>query len=255
MSTRIKFVGRTDFRDAVLFTGLPGIGLVGKIAVDYILKQVKAEKVAEIHSDFFPPSVQTNNGLVELIKDEVFVFNFKGRDFLFLAGPVQPTLDSRSGSMGEHYEFSRAIFDSLKDKGLVEVCTLAGLNIGEKRMHSTPNVIAAATDKKNSEQWKELGAVTDKQIGLISGTAGLLLGLAKEAGMQGVCLMGETNARLIYGDPGASKKLLELLKKAYGFDFELTKMEKEAKEIEKAFAELNKQLDENDEDDSLSYVR
>src|SRR3989344_8558762 len=109
MTTHVKFLGKPKFKGAILFTGLPGIGLVGKICVDYMLKQFKAEKIAEIHSDFFPPSVQTENGLVELIKDELHHFRFEGKDYIFLSGPVQPALDPKFGSMQEHFEFSAAI--------------------------------------------------------------------------------------------------------------------------------------------------
>ena len=69
--------------------------------------------------------------------------------------------------------------------------------------------------------------------------------------------MGETNARLIYGDPGAAKTVLELIIKRFGFSVEMKKMEQESKEIEKAFSQLNEQLE--DQEDSppsgLTYVR
>jgi len=81
--TKVRFLKQNKFNDAILFTGLPGIGLVGKITVDYLLKQFNAEKVAEITSDSFPPSVHTKGGLVELIKDEIYLYRFKNRDFLF----------------------------------------------------------------------------------------------------------------------------------------------------------------------------
>ncbi|HLC92653.1 MAG TPA: PAC2 family protein [archaeon] len=256
MTTHVKFLGKPKFKGAILFTGLPGIGLVGKICVDYMLKQFKAEKIAEIHSDFFPPSVQTENGLVELIKDELHHVRAQGKDYIFLSGPVQPALDPKSGSMQEHFEFSAAIINSLKDKGLVEICTLAGINVGERRMHFEPRVVVAATGKKKLEEWKKLGAISDKPIGLISGVAGLLLGLGKEDGIDGSCLMGETNARLVYGDPGAAKKLVEILVKRFGFKIDMTKMDNEAKEIEKAFADLSKQFEDREEGPAnLTYVR
>jgi hypothetical protein len=256
MPTSVKFVSNKKFKDAVLFTGLPGIGLVGKICVDYLLKQFKAEKVAEIHSDFFPPSVQTENGIVEMIKDEIYYLDFGGKDFLFISGPIQPTLDGRYSSMQEHFEFSRSIIESLKGRGLGEICTLAGINIGDKRMQVEPRVVVAATNKKKLEEWKKLGAVSDRPIGMISGVAGLLLGIGKEEGIEGACLMGETNARMIYGDPGAAKKVVEILIKRYGFKVDMTSMDREAKEIEKAFAELNKQFEEHEDTPAhLSYVR
>ncbi|PIN85155.1 MAG: hypothetical protein COV47_03620 [Candidatus Diapherotrites archaeon CG11_big_fil_rev_8_21_14_0_20_37_9] len=255
MVTQIKFIKNKKFNNAVIFTGLPGIGLVGKICVDYMLKQLKAQKIAEITSDSFPPSVQTKKGLVDLIKDEIFHYSVNGQDYLFLSGPVQPSLDMRNGS-AEHYDFSSSIISALKEMGVTKICTLAGINVGEKRMHAEPRVIVAASDQKLLDEWKTLGAVNDRPVGLISGAAGLLVGLGKDEGMQGVCLMGETNARLVYGDPGAAKKILELLIKKYGFELEMKKMDEESKEIEKTFSALAKQLDDvSDEQDELSYVR
>ncbi|MFH1696372.1 MAG: PAC2 family protein [Candidatus Diapherotrites archaeon] len=258
MSTEIKFFKEMKFKNAVLFTGLPGIGLVGKICVDYMLKQLKAQKVAEITSDSFPPSVHTEHGLIDLIKDELYYATSKGRDCLFLAGPVQPSLDMRIGGVKEHYEFAQAIVDKLSALGVTEIVTLAGINIGEKRMSSAPKVVAAATKKEFIAEWKKIGAIADRPEGLISGAAGLVLGIAKERGIHGTCLMGQTNARLVYGDHGAAKEILKLLVKKYDFKIDMGMMEKEAKQIEAAFTALAKQFEEREEKppaEGLSYVR
>ena len=164
MGTTIRFFKDEKFNDAVLFTGLPGIGLVGKICVDYLLKQLKAKKVAEIWSDSFPPSVHTQGGLLDLIKDEIYHMRFEGKDFLFLAGPVQPSLDVRMGSMAEHYEFAEAIINSIAHRGVKEIITLAGINVGEKRMVLEPKVIVAASSEKVLAQWKKLGAVSQPRL-------------------------------------------------------------------------------------------
>ena len=259
MVTKVKFLKKLRLKKAVLFTGLPGIGLVGKIAVDYMLRQLKAEKIAEITSDSFPPSVHTKNGLIDLIKDEIFYFKNKSSDFLFLAGPVQPALDARGFSMAEHYEFAQAIVDELGKVGVTEIYTLAGLNIGDKRIAFEPKVIIAATNKQLLSDWKKFGVIADRPEGLISGAAGLLLGVGKDQGMEGACLMGETNAKLIYGDQGSAKKIIELLVKKYGFKIDMGKIEKEAKEIEASFSQLAKQLEGTQEEEApqqgLTYVR
>lgn len=265
MATHVKFLKKAKLRNPVLFTGLPGIGLVGKIAVDYLLKQLKTEKIAEIYSDSFPPSVHTKTALIELIKDEIFVFRGnKKQDFLFLAGPVQPTLDFRMGSAQEHYEFAEQIVKSMKESGVKQIYTLAGINIGEKRMEKESEVIVAASSKKILEEFEKSGAKVDKKEGLISGAAGLIVGVGQMHGLEGACLMGETNANLVYGDHGAAKKIIELLVKRFSFKVEMSGIAKEAQEIEKAFKQLSKQLQElrerEMEDDEkpkggLSYVR
>lgn len=257
--TKIKFLKKKKFKNAVLFSGLPGIGLVGKIAVDYMLKQVKAEKIAEITSDSFPPSVHTKNSVIELIKDSFYHFKVKGKDYVFLAGPVQPALDASISAAKEHYEFANEIVLAAKSLGVTEIYTLAGINVGEKRMSSEPKVIIAATDKKILDSFKKLKAIEGHEEGLISGAAGLIIGLGLEHNIKGACLMGETNARLIYGDHGAAKKIIELLSSKFGFKIKMDQIEKESKEIEKAFQQLNKQLEAEQQEDipekGLPYVR
>ncbi len=260
MPTKIKFLKELKLKNAIMFTGLPGIGLVGKIVVDYLLKEFKAVKFAEIFSDSFPPSVHTKNGLIELIKDELYYYSLKDQDFVFLAGPVQPALDYRVGSAEEHFEFAEKIIEACKKLGVAKIITLAGLNVGDARLENNPQIIVAATSKKILTEFTEVGAKEDKPEGLISGAAGLLLGIGLQHGLEGCCLMGETNAKLIYGDPGAAKALLELLMKKYGFTVKLDKITKEAKEIEKAFKQLAEQMEASQEEEEtpkegLTYVR
>lgn len=258
MGTEIVFLKKPKLKNAVLFTGLPGVGLVGKIAVDYLLKEFNAEKIAEIYSDSFPPSAHTVEGIIELISDALYLYEFNGRHFLFLAGPVQPSLNLAFGTGKEHYEFASKIVEVCEKLKVKEIYTLAGINVGDKRMEEEPEIIAAVTDNKLVKEWK--GVKVNKKGGLISGAAGLIPGLAREKGIKGACLMGETNARLIYGDHGAAKKLIELLVKKYGFKVDMKGIKKEAKHIEEAFSQLSKQLEERREDEhppktGLSYVR
>jgi len=258
MVTKIVFLKKKELKEPIFLIGLPGIGLVGKICVDYLLKQFKAEKIAELTSDSFPPSVHTFDAQIELIKDELYYCSINGKDFLFLAGPVQPSLDFHAGSAHEHYEFARAIIEAVAQFGVKKVFTLAGINIGEQRMVKEPQIVAAATSKKLLAELKKLGAITQSQDGLISGAAGLILGIAKEKGIEGACLMGETNASLIYGDHGAAKKLIEYLVKLFGFSVKMEEIEKESKNIERAFTQLAKQFEQEEEKpskDGLSYVR
>lgn len=258
MSTKIVQLKKQKLSNPILFVGLPGIGLVGKICVDYFLKQFKAELIAEIYSDSFPPTVHTKQGQIELIKDQIYAYKFKNRHFLFLAGPVQPSLDFRTGSSQEHYDFAETVTEAVKKMGVKQIFTLAGINIGDKRMETQPKVIAAATSKKLLEEFKALGAKSDSKEGLISGAAGLILGIGMQKGIEGACLMGETNARLVYGDHGAAKKLIELLAKKFGFKVDMQSIEREAKNIEAAFEKLAKQFEEVEEKmppEGPSYVR
>jgi len=258
MPTQVFIMEKPPVKDGIVFIGLPGIGLVGKIVVDYLVKELKPKKIADVLSDSFPPAVITKHGVVEMFSDHIYFLNYKGQAFYFVAGPVIPNWDQNVSNTGDQYDFSRTLVAAFKELNITTICTIAGLNIGEERMKKTPHVVAAATDKKTLEDWKKSGANVDQPEGTIWGHAGLLLGIGKTQGIPGVCLMGETSARLVYGDPGASKSVLELLMKKYGFKIKMDKIEAETKEIETAFQKLaetmqaeeagNKKLD-------LSYVR
>lgn len=258
MATSIVYVKKPKLSSPVLLVGLPGIGLVGKICVDYFLKQLKTELLAEIYSDSFPPAVHTKKGEIELIKNQLFSFRLGKRHVLFLAGPVQPSLDFRAGSGTQHYDFAETIVQAVKKLGVKQVFTLAGINIGDKRMGKQPSVVVAATSKKLLHDLESLGAKSDPNEGLISGAAGLILGIAQQHGIEGACLMGETNARLVYGDHGAAKKLIELLVRKFGFKVNMQSIERDAKGIEQAFQKLARQFEEVEEKmppEGPSYVR
>ncbi|MEM2539346.1 MAG: PAC2 family protein, partial [Candidatus Bathyarchaeia archaeon] len=42
-----------ELKNPILIEGLPGLGMVGKIAVKYLIKQLKARKFAELYSPHF----------------------------------------------------------------------------------------------------------------------------------------------------------------------------------------------------------
>ncbi|MBW2985994.1 PAC2 family protein, partial [Candidatus Woesearchaeota archaeon] len=109
----IEFTGKKPkLKNPVLIEGLPGIGNVGKLAMDFLIEEVKAKKIAEFTSFSFPHSVFINEeNLVELPTIEVYYKKFKNKkkDLLLLAGDVQP-IDERSC-----YEFSSKVLDIVQD--------------------------------------------------------------------------------------------------------------------------------------------
>jgi len=54
MKTMVREILKIDAEASILIEGLPGLGMVGKIAVKYLIKQLKAKKFAELYSPHFP---------------------------------------------------------------------------------------------------------------------------------------------------------------------------------------------------------
>ncbi len=240
-----------NLKKPILFVGLPGIGLVGKIAVDYLVKELspKPVLVGKIFSDSFPPAVHEKNSVLELIYNEIYLYKTKTRDFLFVAGPVQPVLGNILNS-NQHYEFSRVLADFSKKYKVAEIYTLAGLNIGDKRITAKPKVMCVSTDLKTKQNLdkkkiKNIDFHNKGQDALISGVAGLLLGLSYNLyKIPGFCLMGETNSKLTYGDPASAKQLVEIIINLFKLKIDLKKIDESAKKIEKSFSDISKNLEE-----------
>ena len=123
----IKQLSKIDKpKDSILIEGLPGMGNVGKVAIDFIIDSVKAKKLYEIYSTKFPHSVFINErNMVELPKIEIYYKYFKNKLFLFLTGDVQP-LDEESS-----YEFCNSILDIAQKFKSSEIITLGGIGLSE----------------------------------------------------------------------------------------------------------------------------
>ncbi|MCK9292995.1 MAG: PAC2 family protein [archaeon] len=267
MVTNIDIVKKLKrkLKDPVLFVGLPGIGLVGKIAIDYLVKELnpKPNLFAKIYSDTFPPAVHVKNSILEAITDDFYLYSLNQRDYLFLVGPVQPPLGNILNSF-QHYEFSEKIAEFAKKLNIKEIYTFAGLNVGDRRIVEAPKVYAVCSDEKiknslTTKRIKDLIFEKNNKDTLISGVSGLLPGISYyKYNISGVCIMGETNGRLTFGDHGSAKKTLEIISKLFPqLKFDLKKINEDAKKIEQSFNLISKKIDSisKKEDSPSNYIR
>ena len=77
----VKYVSKKPkLNDPLLIEGLPGIGNVGKLAVEHLIDSINATKFAELYSKDFPPQVFINpDGTIELVKNEFYFWKKKKR--------------------------------------------------------------------------------------------------------------------------------------------------------------------------------
>jgi uncharacterized protein (TIGR00162 family) len=225
----IKYVDKKPkLKNPILIEGLPGIGNVGKLAVEHLIDSVKAKKFAELYSKDFPPQVFINiDGTIELVKNEFYYWKAKKknqRDLILLTGDYQGL-----SSHGQ-YELVEKILDIAEEFGVKEIFTLGGYGLGHEIRD--PKVLCATTDKHLVNTMKKHGAIFKKNEpgGGIVGASGLLLGLGQLRGLQGTCFMGETPGYLV--DPKSAKAVLNILMKITNVEVNLSALEKKAKEIE-----------------------
>ncbi|MEM0493283.1 MAG: proteasome assembly chaperone family protein [Candidatus Thermoplasmatota archaeon] len=225
----VKYIAKVPkLRSPLLVEGLPGIGNVGKVAVEHLIEMIKATKFAELYSKDFPPQVFINtDGTVKLVNNEFYYWKAKKknqRDLILLTGDYQGL--SASGQ----YELAETILDICESLGVRELFTLGGYGLGYEVKE--PSVLFATTNKDLVDKIKKYGAVFRKNEpgGGIIGASGLLLGLGKLRGFEGVCFMGETPGYLV--DPKSAKAVLKIITKIMNIDIDLSQLERKAKEIE-----------------------
>src|SRR3989344_6049318 len=114
-----RFEKKPSLKNPVLVEGLPGIGNVGKVAVDLMVDNLKAKKYCDFFSYTLPHSVFVNEkNLVELPKISLYYKRLKKQDILILAGDMQPVDEVSS------YEFCDAMLDVCQEFDCKEIVTL-----------------------------------------------------------------------------------------------------------------------------------
>ena len=232
IETTIVEKAKLKLRNPVLIEGLPGIGLVGKIAADHLIAELKGEKVAELYSPHFPHQVlMQKNGVMRMIKNKIYLVRGKKRDLLVLVGDVQAVTSEAQ------YEVTGKILDYMQKKGVKLTITLGGYGMG--KVQASPRVFGIASHKRMVEEYKKYGIVFGESRGSIIGAAGLLLGLGKIRGMEGVCLMGETHGGFV--DPKSAQAVLDVLCKILEIKVDVKKLDERAKESEQFAKKMEKE--------------
>lgn len=235
MTTRIVTFKRPRLKNPVLVEGLPGIGNVGRISAGYLVEQLGAEKFAELYSSHFLHSVLLHeNSVIHLLRNEFYYWKAKEpkqRDLIILIGDTQ-SLDPEG-----HYEIAEQVLSFAKRFGVKEIITLGGFSV---RSITKPKVVGAVSREELIERYKPYGIEFRAEIGTITGAAGLLLGMAKYYGMEGLCLLGETIGIPPLPDPRSAQAVLSTLCKILNLKLDMSKLERKIAEMERFIERLQK---------------
>lgn len=237
MDMKVKFnlVKEIKPKESILVSGLPGIAYIGKLSVDYLIKELEAEIIGEVYSQFFPPYVLiTNDGLVELLRNEIHYVNVDKKDIFFFTGNTQ------AASPEGQYILADEVLSKLVDFNVKRVYSIAAFLTD--RHFENPRVFGTATNQKLIKEIKEYGVIPmDK--GMISGTNGLIFGLAGIKKLEGVCLLGETlGYRTATGqylaDSKAVRTVLEVLTDILGIKVDMEPLDRETERMDELITRM-----------------
>jgi hypothetical protein len=236
METTITEVEEVQPKNPIFVEGLPGIGLIGKIAVECLISELDAKKFAELYSPYFPhQALVQQDSSVRLVRDE-FYYASGEQDIILLTGDTQVPPSNSYG----HYDVIQTILDFLERHNTKEIYTLGGYSTGGK-MVEKPLVLGSGTCTAMVKKFSRIDpdVVFRDDIGAaIVGASGLLLALGKLREIEGVCLLGESSGVII--DPKAAKSVLLSLCKFLNIEIALEALEMRIKENEKIMKDLQK---------------
>ncbi|NTW93001.1 MAG: proteasome assembly chaperone family protein [Methanoregulaceae archaeon] len=221
-SSDIKIFSRpfTQEGSSVLM-GFPGSGLVGSIALQYMVDQLEFAQIGSMNSKYFPPLAMMNRGVINV---PVRIYE-KGPLVAVVADiPIHPMIC---------YEVANGIMDWLMPFKVKEVVTIAGIitNEPEKR------VFGVATTDEALPRIQEHTIILP--VGSISGIASSLLTESKIRNIPAYGLLGETiNAP----DPRASAASIEVLNKMFDLNLDVQPLLEQAEEIEATMQKISEQV-------------
>ncbi len=232
--TKIICTKKPKLKNPILVVGLPGIGNVGRMAVGYMVNQLKTEKFAELYSPYFFHFVMIHDDMIHTLRNEFYYYKGK-RDIIFMIGDCQ-TYDPKG-----HYEIAGKVMEFVKEMGCKEIITIGGFGTG--KVAKKPIVLGTGVEPDYIKKYKKYGIDfrVGSRIGMIFGASGLMIGLGKLYNIKGLCLLGETSGLPIFTDPNAAEAVLNVLQKILGIKINLNKLHEKVEEMH-AFTKKLEQL-------------
>ncbi|MFC2049655.1 PAC2 family protein [Chloroflexota bacterium] len=236
MRGAVKLYKEPRVKSCDLIAAWPGIGNVALIVAKYIKDKLNAEEIGEIEPfDFFDPiGIMVKGNIIEAPQFPESKFYHwhnptSGRDLILFISDEQPSFKG--------YELANSVLDVSRKLKVKRVYTCAAA-IARIHHAEKPKVWGAATNQKLLETLREYDIILRGDI-QIAGLNGLFLGVAKEMGFEGICLLGEVpmyTTRI--PNPKASLAVLDILTKMLDININLSELTKLARESDEEMTKL-----------------
>jgi uncharacterized protein (TIGR00162 family) len=236
MKNAIKLYKEPRSKDCDFFASWPGIGNVSLIIAKYLKDKLNAEEIGIIEPfDFYNAiGVMVKNNIIETPQFPESKFYYwhnpdSDRGLILFISDEQPS--------AKGYDLANCVLDISKKLRIKRVYTCAA---AIAKIHHTemPRVWGAATNQNLIEDLKKYDIVLRGDI-QIAGLNGLFLGVAKERGIDGICLLGEVpmyTTRI--PNPKAALAILGVMIQMLNIKIDLTELSGIAKQTDEEMKRL-----------------
>jgi len=233
---QVEVVSDMDLESPVLVEGLPGVGLVGKITVDHLVRSFEMEHYASCHCEGLPKVSVYEKGS-PAVKPPVRIYADESRDLLALQSDV-PVSPERASS------FSTCLTGWLAEEEVTPIY-LSGL---PEEKDGAPSMYGISTGE-GDQILAEHDIDSPPQRGLVSGPTGALLADANTTGLDAIGLIVQANKQ--FPDPEAARVIVRNgIAPVANVEVPTEKLVDQAEEIAKAREKMAKQMQEAESESS-----
>ncbi len=224
----------------VVVEGSPGIGLVGTIATEFLIRHLRAEEIGYIRGEDVPPMVAIHDNKV--VKPMGIYYSRKHNLVIF---------HFISGSLGAEWKLSDIILDfALKFKAK-EILSLESVAVPGNVVEGPGKSYFYANNAASSQRLKKLN-IDELKEGIVMGMTSILVSSSK---IPLVCLFGETHSKL--PDSNAAAGLLDVLNLYLNLKLDIKPLRKSAEEFEKKIRQMvasTAKVQQKNQNEQLSYL-
>lgn len=225
MPAHLRYFKRPKLKQPLMVAGLPGIGNIGKLAVEYLVHKLSAKKFLELYSEHFPEWVVHDEGLLKPLKIDFYLC----RPQCLKHDLVLVTADAQAATPLGQYALTGDLLDVASHLGVKLIGTLAAYVLSPEDNRNL-GVVGGASDASMTKMLSEKGVKLLKN-GVIVGMNGMIPSMASRLGMRGFCLLGVTEGGML--DATAAAAVLKSLSSILGFRLDMKDLEQQAEKLTK----------------------
>ncbi len=218
--------GNPELEGMALIEGFPGAGLVGPMAVSYIIDKLAMEPIGHIESPDFPPLIAVH-GDKPMYPVRIYFSKKAGIIALFaeFAIPIEST-----------YDISNALYDFAKQHKITEIVSIGGIPFKPEQIPTDQVFFIASNEDMRAKATKAgLKAVGE---GVATGVSALIMIRSVSEGMPDLSILVPIDPNIL--DPKYAEIAIKGLNKVMGLNIDTTELDKEAKDVEAKVRELMK---------------
>ena len=210
----------------IIIAAMQDMGNVGSIVINFINDSLRT-KTFRIATTSYPTYVVDRGGYIEL-PNENWEYKYTDDLIIFGGGTGQPQSNSEINALCQD------VIDVAKKYSAKFIYTFGGFHTN-RVLDNKPKTYITTTSMELTKQMEGLDVETTPKKSIITGFNGLILGFAKQNGIQGIGMYGELNEPDIPQYRAAISIIKTLEKLTYRKLGDTNQLEIMAQEIERKF--------------------